>query len=212
MEMSFDESANSPDRSMQHTANSGFQDLSYIFDDKLNNKPNEMFSWMICQLTEDNKPFNMLYGQFSASFYPPKTGWVFLANNEEYNPNALPVSVFQQVKVVPKQFNDDTQKATSPGNPNNNKSQGDLSPASAPSRYYKVSGCPIPNVNGRYLNNGLYKQPVPPNAYGGGAEVMESSFASTTGNKNEAIKYRNVRDFYIIRFDLCFVVVAERFY
>ncbi len=124
------------------TNNSSFQDLAYLFHERPDS--NDMFSWMICQLTDDNKPCNLLYGQFSTSVYPPKTNWVFLANNDEYNPDKLPISDFQRIKVKQKESIDNTIKSAL-----------DRDYISAPSRYYKLSGCPIHHVNGKYLNDGV---------------------------------------------------------
>ncbi len=176
------------------TENSSFEDLPqmaasaelppFITD------TNEMFAWMICQLNEDNKPFNLLYGQFSTTIYPPKTGWVFLANNKEHNPERLPVSVFQQVKVSQRKAVDNSlEQHYNADTPIANRH------ASAPSRYYKVSGCPVPHVNGRYLNDGMYHQPRPTE------DSLDITLgrAGTPHNSNAVIKYRNVRDYFILR-------------
>jgi hypothetical protein len=155
-----------------------FQDLRDLFDERMHvgETSDEMFSWMICQLHDNGKPFNILYGQFSTSIYPPKHKWVFLANNPENNPNKLESHEFNNIVVTCKQFTDDTLRSIN----------RDPTYVGVPTKYYKVSGCPMHHVNGRYMNNGLYHQP-------------KTQFHTGDSEGMAAVKYKNVRNFYILR-------------
>lgn len=162
--------------------------------------PSEIHSWMICQLTEDRKPVNILYGQFSQSINPPKTGWVFLANNKEFNPNNVDVDVFQKIRVKLKHFEDDTVNVKRPITLNEDGTEASLVDSlrpSVPTRYYSVSKCPIHHVNGRYINNGYFYQTAPT------VDLFDSTIDHTVAAKlpkhEAALMYRNVRDFYILR-------------
>lgn len=162
--------------------------------------PSEIHSWMICQLTEDRKPVNILYGQFTQSMYPPRTGWVFLANNREFNPNNVDVQVFQQIRVKLKTFVDDTQNVKRPVVYNDDGTEASLAETlrpSVPTRYYSISRCPIHHVNGRYINCGYFQQNAPT------VDLFDSTIDHTVAAKlpkhEAALMYRNVRDFYILR-------------
>lgn len=131
-----------------------------------------MFGWLICRF-DKRQIHSILYGQFSRLQTPPPSGWVFLAKDAAEEQKETDIVKLPREGLEGKSLSlfakgidsDDIAgciNASLSGSAdvitvNAAFLQSDRDPTATPSRYYVVRNCPIPAVNGRYMEGGFHE-------------------------------------------------------